>query len=46
MEEAGKAYIATVAAAKEKQDEDSIATAVNARLHLQSFLFKPKTFDL
>lgn len=40
MEEARKAYIAAVAAAKEKQDEESIAAAANARLHLQSFVFR------
>lgn len=40
MEEARIAYIAAVAAAKEKQDEKSIAAAANARLHLQSFVFR------
>lgn len=40
MEEARKAYIAAVAAAKEKQDKESIAAAANARLHLQSFVFR------
>lgn len=40
MEGARKAYIAAVAAAKEKQDEESIAAAAEARLHLQSFAFK------
>ncbi|GMH21901.1 hypothetical protein Nepgr_023744 [Nepenthes gracilis] len=39
MDEARKAYIAAVAMAKEKQDEESLAAAVNARLHLQSFAF-------
>ncbi|KAI7986894.1 Protein MICROTUBULE BINDING PROTEIN 2C [Camellia lanceoleosa] len=37
MEEAREAYVAAVVAAKEKQDEDSIAAA---RLHLQSFVFR------
>ncbi|KAF7838557.1 Protein MICROTUBULE BINDING PROTEIN 2C [Senna tora] len=46
MEEARKAYIAAVAAAKEKQDEESIAAAANARLHLQSFVFKSNDFSL
>lgn len=40
MEEARIAYIAAVAAAKEKQDEESIVAAANARLHLQSFVFR------
>ncbi|GAB4845350.1 hypothetical protein Ancab_038758 [Ancistrocladus abbreviatus] len=39
MEEARKAYIVAVAVAKEKQDEESLAAAANARLHLQSFVF-------
>ncbi|KAL4566451.1 hypothetical protein LXL04_030566 [Taraxacum kok-saghyz] len=38
MEEAQEAYMASIADAKEKQDEESIAMAVNARLHLQSFV--------
>lgn len=46
MEEAREAYIAAVAAAKEKQDEESIATAANARLHLQSLVFKSNNFSL
>ncbi|KAJ1428114.1 hypothetical protein SESBI_09113 [Sesbania bispinosa] len=46
MEEASKTYIAAVAVAKEKQDEESIATAANARLHLQSILFKSRNFDM
>ncbi|KAI4344001.1 hypothetical protein L6164_011279 [Bauhinia variegata] len=45
MEEARIAYIAAVAAAKEKRDEESIAAAANARLHLQSFVFKSKNFS-
>lgn len=40
MEGARKAYIAAVAAAKEKQDEDSITAAASARLHLQSLVLK------
>lgn len=40
MEEAREAYIAAVAVAKEKQDEESMATAACARLHLQSFVFR------
>lgn len=38
MEEARKAYVTAVAAAKEKQDEESIAAAASARLHLQSLV--------
>ncbi|XP_052111821.1 protein MICROTUBULE BINDING PROTEIN 2C-like [Arachis duranensis] len=45
MEEARKAYIAAVAAAKEKQDHESIAIAANARLHFESFLFKPENLE-
>ncbi|KAH9722341.1 protein MICROTUBULE BINDING PROTEIN 2C [Citrus sinensis] len=40
MEEAREAYITAVAMAKEKQDEESMATAARARLHLQSFVFR------
>ncbi|MBA0768608.1 hypothetical protein Gotri_017400, partial [Gossypium trilobum] len=40
VEEARQAYDAALNAAKEKQDEESLAAAVSARLHLQSFLFK------
>ncbi|KAF8399665.1 hypothetical protein HHK36_015536 [Tetracentron sinense] len=40
MEEARDAYIAAVSAAKEIQDEESLAIAVDARLHLQSFIFR------
>ncbi|KAL9433384.1 hypothetical protein AB3S75_028253 [Citrus x aurantiifolia] len=40
MEEAREAYITAVAMAKEKQDEESMATAAHARLHLQSFVFR------
>lgn len=45
MEEARKAYIAAVAFSKEKRDEESIAAAANARLRLQSLLFKSKNFN-
>lgn len=40
MEEAREAYITAVAMAKEKQDEESMATAARTRLHLQSFVFR------
>lgn len=40
MEAARKAYEAAVVAAKERQDEESIAAAASARLHLQSFVLK------
>lgn len=40
MEEAREAYVAAVAIAKEKQDEESLSAAASARLHLQSFVFK------
>ncbi|XP_030492732.2 protein MICROTUBULE BINDING PROTEIN 2C [Cannabis sativa] len=40
MEEARKAYIAAVAVAKEKRDEESIASAARARLYLQGFVFR------
>ncbi|XP_061355296.1 protein MICROTUBULE BINDING PROTEIN 2C [Gastrolobium bilobum] len=46
MEEARKAYIAAVAVTKEKRDEESIAAAANARLHLQSLVFKSKNSNL
>ncbi|KAK7292148.1 hypothetical protein RIF29_07875 [Crotalaria pallida] len=39
MEEARKAYTAAIAVAKERRDEESIAAAASARLHLQSFVF-------
>lgn len=39
MEEARQAYMAAVAAAKEKQDEESIAIAADARKYLRSFVF-------
>ncbi|KAK7304221.1 hypothetical protein RJT34_15348 [Clitoria ternatea] len=41
MEEARKAYIAAVSTAKEKRDEESIATAAYTRSQLQSILFEP-----
>ncbi|CAL0307169.1 unnamed protein product [Lupinus luteus] len=44
MEEARKAYIAAVALAKERRDEESIAAAASARLHLQSFVFTHTNF--
>lgn len=40
MEAARKAYEAAVVAAKERQDEESIAAAASARLHLRSFVLK------
>ena len=40
MEEARQVYVAALAAAKEKQDEESLAAAASARLYLQSFLFR------
>lgn len=40
MDEARKAYIAAVATAKEKQDEESIIAAARARLYLQSLVLK------
>ncbi|KAL5751441.1 hypothetical protein ACOSP7_026044 [Xanthoceras sorbifolium] len=45
MEEAREAYIAAVDAAKEKQDEESIAAAISSRLHLQSFVFQFKIMN-
>ncbi|CAJ2664681.1 unnamed protein product [Trifolium pratense] len=46
IEDARKSYIAAVAVCNEKQDEESVAAAANARLHLQSLLFKSKNFNL
>lgn len=40
LEAAREAYIAAVAEAKEKQDDESIAAAVKARFHLQSVVLK------
>lgn len=45
MEEAREAYIAAIAAAKEKQDEESIAAAASARLYLQSIVFRSNNFS-
>ncbi|XP_031287600.1 protein MICROTUBULE BINDING PROTEIN 2C [Pistacia vera] len=45
MEEAREAYIAAVVAAKEKQDEESIAAAASARLYLQSIVFRSGNFS-
>lgn len=42
MEEAREAYVAAVAMAKEKQDEESLFAAARARLLLQSFVFRTK----
>lgn len=39
MEEAEKAYIAAIAATKEKQDEESFTAAASARLDLFNHLF-------
>ncbi|XP_050220652.1 protein MICROTUBULE BINDING PROTEIN 2C [Mercurialis annua] len=41
MEEARQAYVAAIATVKEKQDEESIAAAARARLHLHSFVLRP-----
>lgn len=40
LEAAREAYVAAVAAAKEKQDEESLTAAASARLHLQSFALR------
>ena len=45
MEEARKAYIATVATAKEKQHEESIAAAASARQHFQSFALRSSSIN-
>ncbi|XP_022736545.1 protein MICROTUBULE BINDING PROTEIN 2C-like [Durio zibethinus] len=45
MEEVRQAYVAALATAKEKQDEESLAAAASARLHLQSFLFKSEDLE-
>lgn len=45
MEEARQAYVAALAAAKEKQDEESLAAAASARLYLQSFLFRSESLE-
>ncbi|KAK7330263.1 hypothetical protein VNO77_24452 [Canavalia gladiata] len=46
MEEARKAYVAAVAIAKEKRDEESIAAVANSRLYLRSFVFKSNNLNL
>lgn len=40
LEAAREAYITAVAAAKAKQDEESISAAARARIHLQSFVLQ------
>lgn len=40
LEAAREAYITAVAAAKEKQDEESISAAARARFHLQSLVLQ------
>ncbi|XP_021909553.1 uncharacterized protein LOC110823472 [Carica papaya] len=40
MEEAREAYIAALAAARERLDEESLAAAASARLYLQSLVFR------
>ncbi|KAF2312900.1 hypothetical protein GH714_040960 [Hevea brasiliensis] len=45
MEEARRAYVIAVTAAKEKQDEESIAAAASARLRLQSIVFKSNSMN-
>ncbi|XP_021286045.1 uncharacterized protein LOC110417821 isoform X1 [Herrania umbratica] len=45
MEEARQAYVTALAAAKEKQDEESLAAAASARLYLQSFLFRSECLE-
>lgn len=44
MEEAREVYIAAVSAAKEKQDEESVAAAASARLYLQSIVLRSNNF--
>ncbi|KAJ8752244.1 hypothetical protein K2173_003880 [Erythroxylum novogranatense] len=46
MEEARQAYIAAIAALTEKRDEESLAAANFARLHLQSFVFRSDSLSL
>ncbi|KAJ8772208.1 hypothetical protein K2173_027385 [Erythroxylum novogranatense] len=46
MERAREAYVAAVSAAKEKRDEESLAAASRARLHLQSFVFRSNSLNL
>ncbi|KAL8151273.1 hypothetical protein V2J09_021081 [Rumex salicifolius] len=40
MEATTDSYLGAIVIANEKQDEESLQSAVNARLHLQSFVFK------
>ncbi|GLT44096.1 hypothetical protein SLA2020_180120 [Shorea laevis] len=40
LEKARQAYITAIVAAKEKQDEESLAAAASARLYLQSLVFR------
>lgn len=40
LEAARESYITAVAAAKEKQDEESISAAARARFHLQSLVLQ------
>ncbi|KAF5184794.1 Microtubule binding protein 2c [Thalictrum thalictroides] len=46
MEEAREAYMLALSSAKESQEEESLEIAVNARLRLQSLVFKPKSENL
>lgn len=43
LEAAREAYASAVAAAREKQDDESIAAAACARIHLQSFVMRTKS---
>lgn len=43
LEAAREAYATAVAAAKVKQDDESIAAAASARMHLQSFVMRSKS---
>ncbi|OMO72712.1 hypothetical protein COLO4_27496 [Corchorus olitorius] len=45
MEEARQAYVAALAVAKERQDEESLAAAARARSYLQSFLFRSESVE-
>ncbi|KAJ4838111.1 hypothetical protein Tsubulata_003435 [Turnera subulata] len=45
MEEAREAYLAAVAALKDKPDEESITAASSARLHLQSFVLRSNSMN-
>lgn len=46
MEEARRAYVAAVAAAKENPSEESLAVAAKARLKLQAFAFGPNNTNV